>query len=109
MNINIFPIRMGFNTIYAVRGEGVILIDGGDPGKIENLKAGIEKASIKPEEIRLIALTHGHWDHVGSAKAIKALTGARVLLHQKDVHLLEDVPPSQPPDLPFGEKSSLHC
>jgi len=88
---------MGFDTIYIVRGEGVILIDGGDPNKIANFKEGIEKASIKPEEIRLIALTHAHWDHIGSVKDIKDLTGARVLLHQRDMHLLDEVPPSQPP------------
>ncbi len=97
MNINIFPIPMMFDTIYAVRSEGVILIDGGDPGKMENFKRGLELSSIKPQEIQLIILTHGHWDHIGSAKEIQALTGARILLHQKDMHFLDETHPSQPP------------
>ena len=97
MDINIFPIPMMFDTIYAVRSEGVILIDGGDPHKIGNLKRGLERASIKLEEINLILLTHGHWDHIGSTKDIQALTGARVLMHQKDMHFLDEIHPSQPP------------
>jgi glyoxylase-like metal-dependent hydrolase (beta-lactamase superfamily II) len=95
----IFPIKMGLDTIYALRGEGVILIDGGDPHKIMKFKDGIEKASIKPEEIKLIVLTHGHWDHIGSAKEIKALTGAPILMHQGDMNLLDETYPSQPPGL----------
>jgi hypothetical protein len=34
MEIGIHPIHMGVDTIYAVRGEGVILIDGGEPHKL---------------------------------------------------------------------------
>ena len=97
MDINIYPIRIGLDTIYALRGEGVILIDGGDPQGITKLKEGIDKASIKPEEIQLIILTHGHWDHIGSVKDIKDFTGAKVLMHHRDMHLMGDTPPTQPP------------
>jgi len=97
MAINIYPIPMGFDTIYALRGEGVILIDGGDPHKMVNFRRGIDRASIQPAEIQLIVLTHGHWDHIGSTKDIKDLTGAKVLMHQGDMHFLDEVHPSQPP------------
>lgn len=97
MEVKIYPIKMMFDTIYAIRGEGVILIDGGDPNTIGNLKHGLDKASINPEQIKLVLLTHGHWDHIGCAKEIQALTRARVLLHQKDMHFLDEVHPSQPP------------
>ena len=97
MDIKIFPIPMNIDTIYAVRGEGVILIDGGDPHKLQNLKRGLEEASIKPEDVQLIILTHGHWDHIGSTKDIQALTRAKILLHQKDMRFLDEIHPSQPP------------
>jgi glyoxylase-like metal-dependent hydrolase (beta-lactamase superfamily II) len=97
MEVKIYPIKMMFDTIYSIRGEGVILIDGGDPNTIGNLKHGLDKASINPEQIKLALLTHGHWDHIGCAKEIQALTRARVLLHQKDMHFLDEVHPSQPP------------
>ncbi len=99
MAINIHPIHMGFDTVYAVKGEGAILIDGGDPNKLADFKKGLEQASIRPEEIQLILLTHGHWDHIGSTRDIEALTGAKVFLHQRDLHFLEEAYPSQPPGL----------
>jgi hydroxyacylglutathione hydrolase len=107
MDVNIFPIRMGLDTIYALKGEGVILIDGGDPHNIEKFKDALEKAGIKPEEVQLVILTHGHWDHIGSAKDIKDLTGARVLLHQKDRHFLDEAHPSQPPGITLWGKTII--
>jgi len=99
MGISIFPIHMGLDTVYAVKGDGVIVIDGGDPHRLKNFKKGIAEASISPEEVRLILLTHGHWDHIGSTQDIKDFTGARTLIHKSDVHFLEDDKTSQPPGL----------
>ena len=96
MKTIIHPIRMAFETIYVLRGEGAILIDAGEPSKLAEFERGIAEASIQAEEIRLIVLTHGHWDHIGSAADIQALTGAKVLMHQKDLHFLTDVSPSPP-------------
>jgi glyoxylase-like metal-dependent hydrolase (beta-lactamase superfamily II) len=59
------------------------------------------KLSIRPQEIKLIILTHGHWDHIGSVKEIKDLTGAKVALHGAGREWLEKAlqpmpHPSQP-------------
>jgi glyoxylase-like metal-dependent hydrolase (beta-lactamase superfamily II) len=99
MEVKIYPIHCGFDTVYALKGDGVILIDGGDPNTLGNIKKGIAKALIQPEEIKLIILTHGHWDHVGSARDIKQMTKARILMHHKDMHFLADEKPTQPPGL----------
>ena len=90
MELSIYPIHLGLNTVYVIKGEGVILIDAGFPHKLANFKDGLAKASIQPEEIRIIILTHGHWDHIGSTRDIKQLTGARVLMHEKDMHFLSE-------------------
>ena len=35
MSLSIHPIEMGFDTVYVVKGESTILIDGGDPHKLD--------------------------------------------------------------------------
>jgi glyoxylase-like metal-dependent hydrolase (beta-lactamase superfamily II) len=87
--------RSGVDHCYVVQGEGVIVIDGGAPGKANDFMKGIERVSIKPEEVQLIVLTHGHWDHIASAKEIKEATGAKIAMHQQEKDWLER--PLRPP------------
>jgi len=96
MGVNIYPIHLMLENVYIVQGEGVILVDGGDPHGFKKVKLGIEKARIKPQDIQLIILTHGHWDHIGSAREIKEWTGARLMMHRDDLYMMHQAPPPQP-------------
>jgi glyoxylase-like metal-dependent hydrolase (beta-lactamase superfamily II) len=57
-------------------GAGCVLVDTGAADG--SLGAGqlIEEAGRRPEEVRLILLTHGHPGHSGNAEALQRLTGA---------------------------------
>lgn len=48
---------------------------------------------IKARGLRLtrLLLTHGHWDHMCDAAAIKAATGCEVLAHRDDQLLIEEI------------------
>jgi len=89
MSLSIHPIKLGVARCYVIRAEGTILIDGGAPKKAKNFMKGIETLSIKPEDIQLIVITHGHWDHIGSVKEIKEITGAKIALHRNEKDWLE--------------------
>ncbi len=52
---------------------------------------------IAPGEIKLIVVTHGHWDHIGSAKEIKEITGAKIAMHQNEKDWLEKSMIKHPP------------
>ena len=104
MSVKIHPIPMGPVNGYVVQGEGVIMIDGGNPDQADDFLRGLEGASVKPEEIQLIVVTHGHYDHIGSVKEIKEITGAKVAMHQREKDCLEKSvdPPPPPPVTPWG-------
>jgi len=84
MSTQIFTIKIGINKCYLVKDEGTILIDAGTPNRIHAFQKSFERLSIHPNEIRLILLTHGDHDHVGSAKDLKELTGAKIAIHHHD-------------------------
>jgi len=89
MGLNIFSFSFGVNDCYVIRDKGAIMIDGGPPGKRDDFIRALEKISMKPEEVKLIVITHGHIDHIGSAKDFKELTGAKIAMHQLDKDSLE--------------------
>jgi len=90
MNTRIYPISLGVTQGYVIREEGVVMIDGGVPGKAKAFIQGMNEALIRPQDIKLLILTHGHWDHTGSAKDIKEITGARIAMHKREKNCLEE-------------------
>jgi len=110
MNIDIVTIPLGFDQCYVLKGEGVIAIDAGQPGKGEIFVRAVESVAVKPQDVKLIVLTHGHWDHIGSAGEIKALTGAPLAMHRSEVNWLEcSLTPLSPGVTPWGRVfNALH-
>jgi glyoxylase-like metal-dependent hydrolase (beta-lactamase superfamily II) len=106
MGASIYTIPLGFDNTYVVKDKGVIMIDSGEPKKGKTFLKDLEKAAINPDEIQLIILTHGHWDHIGSAAEIKKLTGANVVLHQNEKHWLEGSLKPMPPGVTTWGKIS---
>ena len=89
MSVKIYPITLGFDHCYLIQDKGTIMIDGGSPKELKEFTKAIEEISIKPEDIKLMIITHGHWDHIGSAKEIKELTGAKIAMHEQEKEWLE--------------------
>jgi len=97
MGNTIYTIPLGFDHTYIVKDQGTIMIDSGEPNKGKVFLKSLRDVSIKPEEIQLIVLTHGHWDHIGSAAEIKEITGAKVVMHKNEKHWLEESLKIMPP------------
>jgi hydroxyacylglutathione hydrolase len=90
MKTEIFPVQLGLNSCYLIRGKDVVMIDGGMPNKLNLFKREISKLKIDPSEIKLIVLTHSHFDHSGSAREIREFTGARIAVHESEKIYLEN-------------------
>jgi metallo-beta-lactamase class B len=71
-------------------GAGLILINSGAPGSYPLIKANIEALGFKTSNIRVIATTHGHWDHVGDLALFqKDAPAAKTYVNERDVRVLE--------------------
>jgi glyoxylase-like metal-dependent hydrolase (beta-lactamase superfamily II) len=99
---SVIPIPLGFVNAFIIRGKRSILIDAGLPGQEGRILKAMEQNGIKPGDISLILITHGHHDHFGNAAALKQKTGAPLAIHKGDAeHLRTAV---NPPLYPVGAK-----
>jgi hydroxyacylglutathione hydrolase len=90
---------------FIVRGERPIIIDTGIPGYDEKILRAMDQKGIKPADISLILITHGHHDHYGSAFALKQKTGAPVAIHKDDSEALKTG--VNPKLMPLGTKGKI--
>ncbi len=99
MSVDIIPISLGFDQCYVLKGEGIVVVDSGEPQKGAVFARTLEKEGISLQDVKLVILTHGHWDHIGSAAEIKSLTGASLAMHKAEVHWLENSLKPLPPGI----------
>jgi hydroxyacylglutathione hydrolase len=97
MQTQIYPLPLGFATCYLIKQEGMVLVDTGTPNQGKKFLQHLKDLSINPTDISLIFLTHGHWDHIGSANEIKRLTSSRVAINHREKDWVENATKVVPP------------
>jgi metallo-beta-lactamase class B len=68
----------GLSSILIETDDGLILVDGGLPQSAPLIVANIRKLGFDPNDIRVILVSHPHFDHAGGVNALQRLTGADV-------------------------------
>lgn len=89
MKHKIYDIQLGINHCYLIQGEEIVMMDAGVAKKIRQFKKQLKKLNIEPQDIKLIVVSHAHFDHVGSLADIAECTGAKVAVHKLDRENLE--------------------
>lgn len=81
------PLFVNCYVLYDKDTKEAVVIDPGDePDLILDF--------VKEEglSVKYIICTHGHFDHIGAVKEIKEQTGAKIILHEKDLEIYRNSP-----------------
>ena len=85
--------------------KGHILLDGGMPGSAKDFEAAIRKAGFKPEDIKLLLITHAHIDHAGLVAHFQKLSNAQVVVMDREFELLNS---GGKTDFRYGDVPAFH-
>jgi metallo-beta-lactamase class B len=94
------PFRIAGNLYYVgtydlgcyliTTSKGNILINTGLAASAHQIKNNVEKLGFKFNDIKMLLITHAHYDHVGALAEIKKMTGAKLMVNQNDADVLAD-------------------
>ncbi|MBI9054924.1 MAG: MBL fold metallo-hydrolase [Bacteroidales bacterium] len=70
--------------------SGYILIDTGDKSKRKKLEKELLKSGCTPENLKLILLTHGDFDHTGNCAYLKEKYHTKVAMHFHDEKMVKN-------------------
>ncbi len=82
----VYQLPNGFVNLYLIlEPDGLTLVDTGQPkGGEKVVLEALAKLGRPPTDIKRILITHADPDHIGSVAALKAVTGAQVMIGRGD-------------------------
>jgi glyoxylase-like metal-dependent hydrolase (beta-lactamase superfamily II) len=89
MSVEIHPISFGFVQAFLLKSEKTVLVDAGLPGQATRMIQGLAAVGTSPEDIDLMLLTHGHFDHIGLVNEMVSFSGAPTAIHERETEWLE--------------------
>ena len=70
---------------YLLRNRnGFMMIDTGDASDSAALEKELDHAGVTRENLKLVILTHGDFDHAGNAASLQKKFGAKIAMHAAD-------------------------
>ena len=69
--------------------EGHILINSDLEANVPMIRASVESLGFKFNDIKILLISHAHYDHCAGSAAIKQLTGAKYMVMEGDVEVVE--------------------
>jgi hydroxyacylglutathione hydrolase len=89
MNQTIIPIPLKVPCYLVKTNDCFIMIDTGDASDQVNLVKALDHAGVTPENLKLVILTHGDFDHSGNAAYLQQKYAAKIAMHADDVGMVE--------------------
>ena len=70
--------------------QGHILINSNLESSVPSIKQNVERLGFRFSDIKILLISHAHFDHCAGSALIKQLTGAKYMVMEGDVPLVED-------------------
>lgn len=97
---NPFPPHRVIGNVYYVGSQGLasylittpqghILINSNLESSVPLIRESVEKLGFKFSDIKILLISHAHWDHCAGSAAVKELTGAKYMVMDADVAEIE--------------------
>jgi metallo-beta-lactamase class B len=95
-----FPAHRVIGNVYYVGSKGLasylittpggnILINSSLDSSVPLIRASIEKLGFRFSDTKILLISHGHWDHCAGSALVKQLTGAKYMVMDADVPVVE--------------------
>src|ERR1700730_8417016 len=95
-----FPPHRVIGNIYYVGTKGLasylvttpersILINSSLETSVPLIRASIETLGFRFQDVKILLISHAHWDHCAGSFLVKELTGAKYMVMQQDVPVIE--------------------
>jgi len=69
--------------------EGHILINSSMEASVPLIQESVEKLGFKFSDVKILLISHAHWDHCAGSARVKELTGAKYMVMDGDVPVVE--------------------
>lgn len=86
------PYAVGPANVYAFTADPITLFDCGPntPASENALLLGLAAIGLAPEQIARVVISHAHPDHYGMAPRLREISGAQILVGERDLPKLAD-------------------
>lgn len=95
----------GLASYLVTTPQGHILINSSLVESVPLIRASVERLGFRLTDIRILLISHAHWDHNAGSDAIKRLTGASYQVMDADVAVVET---GGGADFSYGNTPSTH-
>jgi metallo-beta-lactamase class B len=79
----------GLATFLITSPEGHILINSNLESSVPQIRASVEKLGFSFSDVKILLISHAHWDHCAGSALVKQLTGAKYMVMDADVPEIE--------------------
>lgn len=80
----------GLASYLVTTPEGHILINSNLENTVPMIEASVAKLGFKFGDVKILVVSHAHWDHNAGSAAVKERTGAKYMVMEPDVKVTED-------------------